>query len=110
MCSGATFWQVERPDAPGWKDAVAVLHELGIEPAVERWQRRRGFAFHSRDDLVAHFRRRLCLPGSRDLEVLELLRPWLVHEDGRWLMGGRPRGLVTLWWDTDSQERSGRGV
>jgi SAM-dependent methyltransferase len=104
------FWQIERPEGPRWEDAVAVLRELGIEPAVERWQRRRGFAFRNRDDLVANFRRRLCLPATRDPEVLEQLRPWLVHEDGRWLMSGRPRGLVTLWWDTDSQERRVLGV
>jgi SAM-dependent methyltransferase len=104
------FWQVERPQGPRWEDAVAVLRELGIEPAVVRWQRRRGFAFRNRDDLVATFRRRLCLPAARDPEVLEQLRPWLVHEDGRWLMSGRPRGLVTLWWDTASQDRGVLGV
>jgi SAM-dependent methyltransferase len=104
------FWQIERPEGPHWDDAVAVLRELGIEPAVERWERRRGFAFRNRDDLVANVRRRLCLPAARDPEVLEQLRPWLVHEDGRWLMSGRPRGLVTLWWDTGSQERCVRGV
>jgi SAM-dependent methyltransferase len=104
------FWQIERPDGPGWEDAVAVLREIGVEPAVERWERRRGFAFRSRDDLVAGFRRRLCLPADRDPEVLDLLRPWLVQEDGRWLMGGRPRGLVTMSWDTGSQERSLPGV
>jgi SAM-dependent methyltransferase len=104
------FWQIERPNGPGWEDALAVLREIGVEPAVERWERRRGFAFRSRDDLVAGFRRRLCLPADRDPEVLDLLHPWLVQEDGRWLMGGRPRGLVTMSWDTGSQERSQPGV
>jgi SAM-dependent methyltransferase len=104
------FWQLERPRGPGWEDAVAVLREIGVEPEVERWERRRGFAFRSRDDLVAGFRRRLCLPADRDREVLEVLGPWLVHEDGRWLVGGRPRGLVTLWWDPGSQERDACGV
>ncbi|TMD94973.1 MAG: methyltransferase domain-containing protein, partial [Chloroflexi bacterium] len=28
------FWQLERPEGPGWEDAVAVLREVGIEPAV----------------------------------------------------------------------------
>jgi len=104
------FWQLERPEGPGWEDAVAVLREVGIEPAVERWERLRGFHFHTRDDLVAGFRRRLCLPAERDREILELLGPWLLHEDGRWLVGGRPRGLVTLWWDTGSQEEDALGV
>jgi SAM-dependent methyltransferase len=104
------FWQIERPHGPGWEDAVAVLREIGVEPTVERWERRRSFAFRSRDDLVAGFRRRLCLTADRDPEVLDLLRPWLTHQDGRWLMGGRPRGLVTLSWDTDSQEPGLLGV
>jgi SAM-dependent methyltransferase len=94
------FWQLERPGGPGWEDAVGVLRELGVEPSVEQWERRRGFGFRSRDDLVAGFRRRLCLPADRDPEVLEVLGPWLVQEDGRWLVSGRPRRLVTLWWDT----------
>jgi SAM-dependent methyltransferase len=104
------FWQIERPQGPGWENAAAVLREIGVDPSVERWERRRGFAFRSRDDLVAGFRRRLCLPADRDPEVLDLLRPWLVQEDGRWLLGGRPRGLVTISWDTDSQERGVPGV
>jgi SAM-dependent methyltransferase len=93
------FWGVDRPEGPGWEDAVAVLREMGVNPAVETWERRRGFAFHSLDDLVTAIRRRLCLRADRDPEVLEVLQPWLVHEDGRWRLGGRPRGLVTLWWD-----------
>ncbi len=104
------FWGIERPDGPGWEDAVAVLREAGIQPEVERWERRRGFAFTHRDELVAGVRRRLCLPAERDPEVLELLAPLLVHEDGRWHIGGRPRGLVTLWWDPGSQERGARRV
>ncbi|HEX3606030.1 MAG TPA: methyltransferase domain-containing protein [Candidatus Dormibacteraeota bacterium] len=104
------FWDLERPDGPGWEDAVAVLREIGIDPRVERWERPRGFAVRHRDHLVAGFRRRLCLPPERDPELVELLAPWVVHEDGRWLVGGRPRGLVTLWWDSVSQERSLRGV
>jgi SAM-dependent methyltransferase len=93
------FWQIDRPDGPDWEEAVAVLREIGIEPSVERWERPRGFAFRNRDDLVAGFRRRLCLPSDRDPEVLEVLERWLVHVDGRWRVGCRPRDLVTLWWD-----------
>jgi SAM-dependent methyltransferase len=104
------FWGIERPTGPGWEDAVAVLGEIGVDPAVERWERRRGFGFARREELVAGVRRRLCLPAGRDPEVLELLTPLLVQEGGRWLVGGRPRGLVTLWWDAGSQERRRRGV
>jgi SAM-dependent methyltransferase len=104
------FWQLDRPRGPGWEDAVAVVRELGIRPAVERWERRRSFHFHSRDDLVAGFRRRLCLPADRDREILEVLGPWLVHEEGRWVITGRARGIVTLWWDTGTQERTELGV
>jgi SAM-dependent methyltransferase len=93
------FWHLDRPDGPDWEDAVAVLREMGIDPAVESWERQRGFAFRSRDDLVAAVRRRLCLRADRDPEVLEVLGPWLVREEGRWRLSGRPRGLVTLWWD-----------
>ena len=104
------FWGIERPDGPDWEDAVAVLREAGIEPEVERWQRRRGFSFDHLDHLVAGVRRRLCLPAERDPEIHRLLAPLIVHEEGRWHIGGRPRGLVTLWWDPPSQERSSRRV
>src|SRR5713101_1147957 len=28
------FWNLERPDGPGWGDAVSVMREAGIEPGV----------------------------------------------------------------------------
>jgi SAM-dependent methyltransferase len=99
------FWQLDRPNGPGWEEAVAVLKEVGIQPAVERWERQWGFAFRSLDDLVVAVRRRLCLSADRDPEVLEVLRPWLVHEEDRWRRRGRPRGLVTLWWDVPDPGR-----
>ena len=32
------FWNLERPNGPGWEDALAVMRETGIEPNVELWE------------------------------------------------------------------------
>ncbi|TMD87269.1 MAG: class I SAM-dependent methyltransferase, partial [Chloroflexi bacterium] len=32
------FWNLERPQGPTLEDAVAVMHQVGIEPNVERWE------------------------------------------------------------------------
>jgi 2-polyprenyl-3-methyl-5-hydroxy-6-metoxy-1,4-benzoquinol methylase len=52
------FHDLHRPPPATTDDAVAVLRELGIEPAVQRWERSR-----PRPD-AASVTRRLCLPES----------------------------------------------
>ena len=81
------FWDVDRPEGPTADDAVAVLREAGIAPAVERAPRMRRSI--NREDRVASVRRYLCLPPERDPEIDALLG------DDVSAMGE----VVTLWWD-----------
>jgi SAM-dependent methyltransferase len=82
------FWDLERPEGPTADDAVAVLLEAGIDPAVERAPRM-GRRPASREVRVASVRRYLCLPADRDPEIDALLG----DDPG-------PSGeVVTLWWD-----------
>jgi len=81
------FWNVERPTGPTAEDAVAVLVEAGIEPAVERAARQPRPV--DRAARVASMRKYLCLPAERDPEIDALL-----GDDAM------PAGeVVTLWWD-----------
>lgn len=64
----ARFHDMHRGDPATADDAVAVLEELGIHPAVTRWQRDRKLP----EDPV-WVTRRLCLPETRVDEVAEAL-------------------------------------
>jgi SAM-dependent methyltransferase len=81
------FWDVDRPEGPTADDAIAVLREAAIEPAVERAAR--GGRSIERATRIASVRRYLCLPPERDAEVDALLGDdvFAVSE------------VVTLWWD-----------
>jgi len=81
------FWDVDRPTGPNADDAVALLIEAGIEPAVERSARANRAV--DRATRVASVRRYLCLPAERDPEIDALL--------GDTVSG--PGEVVTLWWD-----------
>ena len=81
------FWDVDRPEGPTADDAIAVLAEAGIEPAVERAPRVARST--NRETRVASVRRYLCLPSEREPEVDALLG------DDQWVVGE----VVTLWWD-----------
>ncbi|WP_219417127.1 hypothetical protein [Pseudonocardia nigra] len=74
------FHGLHRPPPATTDDAVAVLRELGIEPAVHRWER----AGPPRQD-PEWVTRRLCLPPERVPEVAAALLPW-------------PRTAATLVW------------
>jgi SAM-dependent methyltransferase len=76
------FHGLHRPPSAGTDDAVAVLREMGIEPAVVSWER----TSVPRQD-PAWVTRRLCLPSARTAEVAAAL-------DGL----VRPRVAVTLRW------------
>lgn len=77
------FHDLHRPPPATTDDAVAVLREIGVEPAVVCWER----AAPPRQDPV-WVTRRLCLPADRVAEVdaaMEDLPP-------------RPRHAATLTW------------
>lgn len=82
------FWGLRRPTTPNADDAIAVLRELGIEPAVER------FTAPARRPQAPEIEARrarihLCLPEQREPEVAAAVAEF-----------GLPsaRDLVTLWW------------
>jgi hypothetical protein len=83
------FWNLDRPTQPLPTDLMNVLAELGIEAHLELWDG----SMRVEADLAsqAHFSRiRLCLPESREPEVLEFLsnEPKVAI-----------RNLATIWWD-----------
>ena len=83
------FWNLERPVEPTPEDLIQVLSQLGIKANLELW----GGSMRTESDLEsqAHFSRiRLCLPPSREGEVLEFLKtqPKIAI-----------RNLATIWWD-----------
>ncbi len=83
------FWNLDRPVDPTPRDLMTVIRELGFNPHLELWDG----SMRSEADLesTAHFSRiRLCLPESRESEVLEFLKsePKIAI-----------RNLATIWWD-----------
>lgn len=83
------FWNLERPSDPTPTHLMNVLSELGLGAHLELWEGE----MRAEADLEsqAHFSRiRLCLPESREPEVLEFLRaqPKIAI-----------RELATIWWD-----------
>jgi hypothetical protein len=79
------FHALHRPPSATTDDAVAVLRELGIEPAVVRWER----PDPPRQDPAA-VTRRLCLPEEALPEVEAALDELV-----------RPRVVATLSWTVD---------
>jgi SAM-dependent methyltransferase len=83
------FWDLDRPTRPTADDALAALHAIGLDAAMERfaepspWQ-------DLGDELVIFVRIRLCLPPRRDPEIRAAL-----HDLG---LPQERRSLVTLWW------------
>ncbi len=79
------FHGLQRPPAATYRDALAVLHEVGLQPEVRRWER------SPRDDAQAQAElatRRLCLAPDRVDEV-----PAAIAE-----LPARRGGIVTLSW------------
>jgi hypothetical protein len=80
---------LERPTSPTADDAVAVLGEMGLDVRSEAFERQEVTPAGDREELVAMFRRRLCVGPERDAEIEALLDA-----------GARTplRRSVTLWW------------
>jgi len=81
------FHGLGRPTRPTAEDAAAVARDLGLAVEVESWEAPPRWHNHQRDEVVAFFRKRLCLPPERDPEVAAVLPPF------------EPGPHVTLWWD-----------
>ncbi len=85
------FWNLDRPTEPTPTDLMKILREVGIEAKLELWDG----SMRTEADLEsqAHFSRiRLCLPESRENEVLEFLK-----EQPKIAI----RNLATIWWDVN---------
>jgi SAM-dependent methyltransferase len=85
------FWNLDRPINPTPEDLIKVLKGLNINAHLELWDG----SMRTESDLEsqAHFSRiRLCLPESREPEVLEFLR-----EQPKIAI----RNLATIWWDVE---------
>ncbi|HEV2360543.1 MAG TPA: methyltransferase domain-containing protein [Acidimicrobiales bacterium] len=91
MVATAPLWKqfhdLDRPSGPNAELAVAVLREIGIQPNVEMFTNPRHPV--DRAVIVSFNRKRLCLPPDRDAEV----------DDALGDSPGKPRDMVTLWWD-----------
>jgi len=90
---------LERPEGPTSETLAEVVQEvLGIEPQVQHWQSGSGgIRFADLQELLDFYRRRLVLPVDRCDELLDLLTPDVVEENG-WLTLARRRTEATLWW------------
>ncbi len=93
------FWSLERPEGPGWEDALAVIREGGIEPNVEPWESEQRGGFQSLEELVSWMRRTVCLDGAREDEVRSIVLQHVAERDGLWRLSRDRRVLATLWWD-----------
>jgi methyltransferase family protein len=93
------FWGLERPTGPTWKEAVAVVRQLDLDPQIELWQSDERSGSADLQDLVSWMRRTVCLDASRDDEVRSIILRRAVQRDGRWRLSGEPRSLATIWWD-----------
>jgi hypothetical protein len=90
------FHGLERPTGPIAADAVALLHELGLEPHAQQWRRPGQMLYASEYELVENIRRRLCLPPERHGEVAAALRD--LGDDDPFTKAAT-RELVTVWWN-----------
>jgi hypothetical protein len=93
------FWELDRPERPGWEDALAVIRESGIQPKFEHWESEQRGGFPSLEELVSWMRRTVCLDRAREDEVRPIVMRHATERDGLWRLSSEPRALTTLWWD-----------
>jgi Methyltransferase domain len=93
------FWDLGRPEGPGWEDTDAVMREAGIEPTAELWETEQRGGFSTLDELVLWMRRTVCLDPAREDEVRAIVLEYATERDGRWRLSSEPRAIATLWWD-----------
>jgi len=83
------FWNLDRPVDPTPHDLMTVIEDIGYAPHLEMWIG--SMRQESNLEQMAHYSRiRLCLPESKENEVLEFLRSQPLTTT---------RDLATIWWD-----------
>ncbi len=84
------FWDLDRPEHPTAHDFIDVLRELGIAANFESFERPPRKPNLDSTDYISFVRQRLCLPESRDPEIVEAVAamgPLTANE------------VCTVWWD-----------
>ncbi len=82
------FWKLDRPTKPTANDALEIIKDLGFAAKIEFFDAP-AFKEIAIEKMVEFNRIRLCLPASRDPEILEFTK------------NQKPelRKLATIWWD-----------
>lgn len=90
---------IDRPTGPTYLDLAAVVAEtVGVTPAVEVWTRPGQLWFESWDEICDFYGRRLVVPRDERPGLRSLLAERVIEVDGRLVVGGDERRLVTVWW------------
>ena len=92
---------LERPRGPVVEDLGAVIAEtVGAAPSIERWPAPAGLRFADMQELVDLMAMRLLVPGDRWSELMDLLTPDVVEDDGWLVLGRTEREMCTVTWRT----------
>jgi hypothetical protein len=83
------FHGQERPSGPTADLFGSVLAELGLRAQSQTWPRTDPWRDAPAADVLAFTRRRLCLPATRDAEVVAAMARFA---------DDRPRAGTTWWW------------
>lgn len=84
------FWNIERPTKPTAHEANEIINNLGFKTHFELFQAP-AFKEVPLEKMVEFNRIRLCLPATKDLEILEFTKQ----------QKPEVRQLATIWWDID---------
>jgi SAM-dependent methyltransferase len=86
------FWNLDRPDGPTARDALAVILELRPDAALVEWRESpdaAGRRTAAPQEQVEFTRIRLCLTPDRDAEIAQVMAE----------TPAEPRRLATIWWN-----------
>lgn len=94
------FHDEPRAPGPSYLDAIAVLRELGPEPAVKVVEIGDSRRFATIDEAVEHYRDWLLLPDDDEVrqELAGLLPAWLAGRKGAWRSPARSVRAAILEW------------
>jgi hypothetical protein len=93
------FHGLTRPDGPTYRDALAVLAELGFDVRHEVSSGTPVMSgFETRQDAIGLVRKRLCLRPEQDPELAEALGNRLREQNGMWTASPPQHEIATLWW------------
>lgn len=82
------FWKLDRPSTPTANDAHKIIKDMGFDANIEFFDAP-PFKEIAIDKMVEFNRIRLCLPESKDAEILEFTKT----------QPAEVRKLATIWWD-----------